>query len=166
MSAIFNADPDIGLDVFVLGGDSENDPIYGYSGPMRGSPVEAVEPAKLWEWADQDPNVRYPILGRALLTFPETIGNTTLEISPTYLEAMERAPDRSRFLSVDPHQLGPRGWSGNLSTILDRRRGEVIKLADHQDENVRQWSKERVASLKERADLERARETEREESFE
>lgn len=166
MSAIFEANSDIALDVFVLNGENEGDPIFGLSSSMHGSPIQDIEPTKLWQWADQDAAHRYAILGRALKPFPQRIGDAELELSPTYLEALERSPDRSEFLNAGSGRLSPSGWSGSLASILDRRCEEIKKLTTHQDEAVRGWSVKQCTHLKNWADNERERETEREESFE
>ena len=62
--------------------------------------------------------------------------------------------------------MHPNGWSGNLSAILDRRREYIGALADHSDSGVRAWVSEQISNLKQWADHERERETEREETFE
>ncbi|WP_169801064.1 hypothetical protein, partial [Novosphingobium naphthalenivorans] len=97
---------------------------------------------------------------------PEKIGQDSSTLSETFVEALNRAPDRAQFLSADAYRIGPRGWSGSLATILDRRREELQKLADHEDEAVRNWVQERSANLLEWAKRERERESEREERFE
>lgn len=166
IGAIFKCSPKLALDMFVADGSQDDDPFFGLSGVLRKSPIEQVDAQALWDWADADPVVRYPLLGRIIRPFPERVGETALELSPRYLEALERSPDRECFLEANPHRLGPSGWSGNLSVILDQRRAEIEKLASHSDEAVRRWSKDRAARLKEWAENERDRESEREESFE
>jgi hypothetical protein len=62
--------------------------------------------------------------------------------------------------------MGPSGWSGNLSTILEKRIALLAKLANHDDAVVRTWVAKQQATLSTWADREREREAEREESFE
>jgi len=166
LAAIFEASPEIGLEVFVAGGSTEGDPIFGFSSPMRRSPIEQVDPAKLWEWADQDAQDRFPTLGRALKPFPDRVAETVTAISQTYLDALERAPDASAFLSAAPGHLGPSGWMGNLSSILDQRRESFEELLDHPNEAVRLWAAKSAAHLGAWADSQREKEAEDEERFE
>ncbi|VAV90594.1 hypothetical protein MNBD_ALPHA04-1871, partial [hydrothermal vent metagenome] len=165
--AIFELQPLVALDEFLLGAESESDdPIYGSSGMSRQSPLEKVDPDVLWSWADQDPKARYPLISRSLNVFAIKDLDEDNGLSPLFLEGLEKAPDRAEFLKSNVARMHPSGWSGNLSAILDRRREYLQALADHADQNVRTWVAEHIADLKQRADHERERESEREESFE
>ena len=80
-------------------------------------------------------------------------------MSSLFVAALERAPDRKAFLNNYSGRLGPNGWSGNLSTILDRRRSYLEQLANHSDPDVRAWIAVQKATLQQRADAERERES-------
>ncbi|WP_217998741.1 hypothetical protein, partial [Novosphingobium naphthalenivorans] len=71
MTAIFKANPAIALDVFVVAGEADRKQIYGFDTSVRGSPIEVVPSDKLWNWADNDAETRYPLLGCILQPFPE-----------------------------------------------------------------------------------------------
>ena len=166
VSAIFKTNPAIALDVFVLADEADQSRTFDYNSWVRGSPIETVPSEKLWNWADNDAETRYTLLGRILQPFPEKIGQDNSTLSKTFVEALDRAPDRTQFLTADAYRIGPRGWSGSLAAILDQRYAELQKLADHEDEAVREWVQERSANLVEWANHERERESEREERFE
>lgn len=165
--ALFEVQPLVGLDEFFLEAEADDeDPIYGSAGFSRRSPLEKVEAAVLWSWADQAPDKRFPLISRSLNVFSTKDFDDDNGLSTLFLEGLERAPDRAAFLGSNAARMHPNSWSGNLSTILDRRRGYLQLLADHNDENVRVWVAEQVRNLKQWADRERQRETENEEAFE
>lgn len=165
--ALFEVQPTVALDEFLqdrtLGGDG---PIYGRGGLSKRSPLEKVDPAILWSWADQAPDVRYPLLSRSLNVFATQNYDDDDGLSPLFLEGLEKAPDKAAFLNSNKARMLPNGWCGNLSIILDRRREYLGSLADHPDSGVRSWVAEQASNLKQRADHERGREAESEETFE
>lgn len=167
IDALFEVQPTVTLDELLLTNpDNVDHPIFG-SSPMSGQgPLGKVDDPVLWEWADVDPSVRYPLLCRALDLFSgERYGQDT-GLSETFVEAIERAPDRAAFLANFDGRLSPSGWSGNLSAILDNRAEFLAPLLEHSDPAVTAWATEQRRELGMRADAERKRETDREESFE
>ena len=164
--AIFKVQPLVALDEFLLAADADGDPIYGHTGIVRQSPLEKVDPAVLWSWADQDPYARYPLISRSLNVFATKDFDDDDGLSPLFLQALGRAPDRAEFLKMNSARMRPSGWSGSLSAILDRRGEYLSALSNHSDQNVRAWAFEQIANLQLWAERERERETEGEESFE
>ncbi len=164
---LFEVQPLVALDEFLSAAKADDDdPIYGSSGLSRQSPLEKVDPAVLWSWANQAPETRYPLISRSLNVFATKDHDDDDGLSPLFLEGLEKAPDRIAFLKCNAARMRPSGWSGNLSAILDRRREYLNALADHSDSGVRAWVTEQVSNLKRWADREREQETEREETFE
>ena len=165
--ALFEVQPLVSLDELMLSDDpDDDDPIYGDIDLSRRSPLEKVKSSVLWAWADIDPMVRYPLISQSMSIFATKDFGEDNGMSPLFLEALERSPDRAAFLETNTGRLHPNSWSGNLSLILDRRRTYLEALTDHSDEAVKAWANEQVASLTRYADHERMRESEREESFE
>jgi len=165
--SLFEVQPIVALDEFLLGTEAEDDdPIYGSIGLSRQSPLEKVDPTVLWSWADQASAVRYPLISRSLSVFATKDFDDDNGLSPLFLGGLERAPDRAAFLKSNTNRMHPNGWSGNLSVILDRRREYLSTIANHSDKAVREWVAEQAANLKAWAEHEREREAEREESFE
>jgi hypothetical protein len=166
-NALFEVQPTVALDEFLQDRTSDSDdPIYGDGGFSRRSPLEKVDPVILWSWADQAPDVRYPLLSRSLNVFATKNYDDDDGLSPLFLEGLEKAPDKAAFLNSNKARMLPNGWSGNLSIILDMRREYLGSLADHPDSGVRSWIAEQVSNLKQWADHERGREAESEETFE
>jgi hypothetical protein len=165
--AIFEVQPLIALDEFMLGQlETTDDPIYGGIGLTRRSPLEKVPSADLWDWAETDPSVRYPLIGRSLHIFAVRNHDEDAGISPRFLEALQRSPDREQFLKSNADRLHPSGWSGHLSVILDMRREMLTDLLHHEDPSVEEWARNQSERLKNWADAEREREVQQEESFE
>jgi hypothetical protein len=166
--ALFETQSLVALDELLLGDKTTtDDPIYGAIGLSRESPLEKVSPADLWQWADVDPSVRYPVVGRSLNVFAgKSFAEEQARLSPLFVEGLERSPDRAAYLAGNTNRLGPSGWTGSLSAILDRRRQMLSPLSHHEDEMVRAWVAEQSARLKSWADAEREREAEHEETFE
>ncbi len=165
--ALFEVQPTVALDELLLAAKADDeDSIYGILEFGRKSPLEKVDPPVLWAWADQAPDVRYPLLSRYLSVFATKNLDDDDGLSPLFLEGLERAPDRAMFLKSNAARIMPNGWSGNLSIILDKRRECLGSLADHPDSDVRSWVTEQLSNLKKWADHERGREAESEETFE
>lgn len=167
LNALLEVQPTVTLDEFLqnrtLDGD---DPIYWDGEFSRRSPLEKVDPAILWSWADQAPDVRYPLLSRSLNVFAAKNDDADDGLSPLFLDGLERAPDKAAFLYSNKAGMLPKVWSGNLSRILDMRRKYLGSLANHLDGGVRSWVAEQDSNLKQWADQARARESESEETFE
>ncbi|WP_306096457.1 hypothetical protein [Qipengyuania flava] len=166
-SAIMEANPALGLDVFLLRvceDEAEGLPPTTY---LRKSPFEQIETATLLTWAELDPERRYPLLASALAVFPrKNIAEENNEVSSKFLELLERAPSKEKFLANASSYLSPSGWSGSLAVILEKRSEALSTFLTHDDPAVREWAKQRIDYLNQRASAERVRETEREESFE
>ncbi len=167
LEALFEVQPLVALNQFLLLGSPEDESLLSEHSMISGqSPLQKVEPEILWQWASVDPDSRYPLLGCALRLFSsERFGDDT-GLSHVFVDALERAPDRAQFLARFNGGLGPSGWSGNLSVILERRHDFLAPLADHDDASVREWARRIQGELKAWAARERERETETEETFE
>lgn len=165
--ALFETQPLVALDEFLLGDESDDndDPIYG-GVIFHRSPLDKVESTVLWSWADQEPKLRYPLVSRSISVFATDQLSDDTGLSPQFLEGVDRAPDRAEFLNSLRARMHPSGWSGNLSAVLDRRADLLQQLASRPDQAVQAWTVEQTASLKKWANRERERETEREEAFE
>ncbi len=165
--ALFETQPAIALDEFLLEHEAATgDPIYGEFMVARESPLEKVSPDKLWDWADIDPSTRYPLIGRYLNVFARERSGDDPGVSPLFLGALERSPDRERFLLNNADCLRPDGWTGNLSAVLDKRCEMLDSLLNHEDASVQAWVRDKMEQLKNWADAQRESETEREQRFE
>ncbi|WP_231420782.1 hypothetical protein [Sphingomonas sp. Leaf205] len=160
LKALFATQPLIALDGLLLGdGDVE-------VRLDRPSPLDDMEPETLGGWADVDPGGRYPLVGQVLSIFERSGLDEATGLSPRFLALLDRAPDPAGFLGDLRHRVFPGGWTGSLADVLERRRGLLAPLADHDDAAVRDWMAELDEWVDERIAEERLRDTEKEESFE
>jgi hypothetical protein len=163
--ALFEVQPAVALDELMLTELEDGDPLYG-SVNFRRSPLQKVAPAILWAWADVAPADRYPLIGRSLEIFATKDFDQDDGLLPLFVEALERSPDRAAYLAGNSGRLHPSGWSGSLVPILKRRASWIEPLTTHSDEAVRSWAKNQIDELDRLADVHRARDSEREETFE
>jgi hypothetical protein len=131
-----------------------------------GPSFESVEPAILHAWADHDPHIRYPLLGKSLSMFRKKNNEEQNEMSPLFLSMLGSAPDKRLFMGDLWDRVHPRSWSGSLAHILDLRKAQVMKLAEHPDAQVRGWVSDVTPELDRWIELERWRDREGEQSFE
>jgi hypothetical protein len=135
LKALFETQPAIALDSFLLP-----------SSPLRNScrfdrclgtrsPIENLNPEILKQWADHDPEVRYPLLGKCLSMFPEK-GDEENDLSPLFVSLLKQAPDKRLFLGDMWDRLHPRSWGGSLADILTQRKALLLKLSEHAGEQV------------------------------
>jgi hypothetical protein len=88
------------------------------------------------------------------------------DISPLFMSLLDHAPDKQLFLGNFWSRLHPGGWSGSLADILIARKTQVMKLAEHSDEQVRAWAIEIIPEIDQWVEQTRGRERRSEESFE
>ncbi len=131
-----------------------------------GPSLENVDPATLHAWADRDPHIRYPLLGKCLSMFRKKNNEEQNEMSPLFLSMLDSAPDKRLFIGDFWDRVHPRAWSGSLAHILDQRKAQVMKLAEHPDPQVRAWAREMTLELDRWIEHERGRDRKEEESFE
>ncbi len=162
LEAVIQIQPEIALDTFFLLTPMRD---FGRES-ARGSAIGRFTPEMLEKWAERDPVVRYPLLGKCLTMFGKTNGEDENEICPLFLSMLHKAPDKHGFLGPLWDRVHPRGWSGSLATILNRRKSQLLKLAESEGEQVRAWINNNLPDL----DAWTANETKRdravEESFE
>jgi hypothetical protein len=133
----------------------------------RGSPIAKVDRSVLLGWAQLDPDTRYPALASSISMFSK--GATDVDkagLSPLFMEILDRAPDKRAVLGDFWARIHPHGWSGSLADVLVARRAKLKVLETHDDPAVRQWLRDMEPVFDEWIERDRARDREREESFE
>lgn len=131
-----------------------------------GPSLENVDPAILKAWANRDPHIRYPLVGKCLRMFSRRNNEEQNEISPLFLSMLDNAPDKRLFFGDLWDRVHPRSYGGSLAQILGHRKAQLISLAKHSDAQVRALAAEVAPELDRWIDEAREREREREESFE
>jgi hypothetical protein len=165
VKALLKTQPFIALDTFLLPGLSYRSQQLFSKDFGFGSPIENVDHLTLQKWADLDPNMRYPAIGRSLRMFVQRNAEQSNELSPLFLSMLDQAPNKRLFLGEFWERLHPQGWSGSLADILIVRKAQITKLAEH-GEKVRAWVVEVMPELDGAIERERRRDRQSEESFE
>jgi len=162
LKALFLTQPFIALDIFLL-----HESLFHHIDLFDvGTPVEVIDEKHLKEWADRDPDERYPLLGECLSMFGKKNDDESNDISPLFLSMLDSAPDKRSFLGEYYFRLWPRSWGGSLSAVLEHRKAKLIKLAEQANGEVKRWIKDALPVINGRIENERSRERGHEESFE
>jgi hypothetical protein len=166
LKALFETHPLIALDEFLLPelkprnrGLFEGD--FG-----SGTPVEDVGADILRQWADVDPERRYPLLGKSIAMFKRQQGEEENGVSGLFLDILGHAPDKRAFLGDVWSRIHPRSWSGSLADILARRRAAISALGDNVGGEVQRWVVDILPELDRWIEHERKRDRDDEQSFE
>jgi hypothetical protein len=162
LKALFETQPFIALDIFLLP-ESLFNRITLFD---VWTPVEVIDEKHLKEWADRDPDGRYPLIGECLNMFGKRNDDESKEYSSLFLSMLDSAPDKQRFLGDYYPRLHPRSWGGSLAVILEHRKTNLIQLAEQSDEEVKRWVDEAMPEIDRWIENERGRDRAREESFE
>jgi hypothetical protein len=164
--ALLETQPFVTLDAFLLSpsrrGIRERFDFDFAIGPS----LESIDPAILQTWANRDPLVRYPLLGKCLNMFRKKNNEEQNEISPLFLSMLNHAPDKLLFLGDSWDRIHPRSWGGSLAHILVQRKAQIAKVAEQGDAQVRAWVDEVTPELDRWIENDRRRDHAMEESFE
>lgn len=167
LKALFETHPLIALDEFLLPELGEGKRGFFEGGFESGTPVEDVGIETLVQWANVDPNRRYPLLGKSISMFKgRTQGGEENDISRLFLEILDNAPDQCAFLGDIRSRLHPRCWNGSLADILTLRRVAITKLSDNVGGAVRQRVVEILPEFDRWIERESKQDGEGEQSFE
>lgn len=166
LKALFETHPLIALDEFLLPELRPRNRGLFEGGFGSGTPVEDGSAETLVQWANIDPDRRYPLLGKSIPMFKRQQGEEENGVSTLFLEILGHAPDKRAFLGDIWSRLQPRGWSGSLADILVRRRAAITTLGDNVGGEVRQWVTDTLPELERWIEHERKRDREGEQSFE
>lgn len=162
LKALFETQPFIALDIFLLP-ESLFNRITLFD---VWTPVEVIDEKHLKEWADLDPDERYPLIGKCLSMFGKRNDDEGKEYSSLFLSMLDSAPDKQRFLGDYYPRLHPRSLGGSLAVILEHRKTKLIQLAEQSDEAVKRWVDDAMPEIDRWIENERGRDRAREESFE
>lgn len=165
VEALFEVQPAVSLSGFLLP-SAILDRLLLFGGRFDRLPVENVDASVLREWADEDPEVRYPLLGKSLRMFPEKDGGGDYGISPFYLSMLRSVPDKVAFLGGYWSQISPSSFFGSFAEALLQRKASLLRLGDDSDEEIRSWVAGILPDLDAMIEHERTREKAGEESFE
>ncbi|MFJ1300676.1 hypothetical protein ACILG0_11960 [Pseudomonadota bacterium AL_CKDN230030165-1A_HGKHYDSX7] len=166
LKAIFEAHPLIALDELLLPKLAPRNRELFEGGFGSGTPVEDAGAETLVQWANIDPDQRYPLLGESIHMFKRQQGEEENCVSTLFLEILGHAPDKRAFLGDIWLRLHPRSWSGSLADILVRRREAITRLGDDVGGEVRQLVTDMLPELERWIEHESKRVRQGEQSFE
>ncbi len=166
LKALFETHPLIALDEFLLPELRPSNRGLFEGGFGSGTPVEDVGAETLVQWANIDPDRRYPLLGKSISMFKRRQGEEENDVSTLFLEILGHARDKRAFLGDTWSRLHPRSWCGSLADILVRRRAAISTLGDNVGGEVRQWVADILPELDRWIEHESKRDREGEQSFE
>ena len=166
IKTLFALHPFVALDCWFAGGQDERRHSYShfFCGREDRNPLNVVPLPLLLEWADGDPDIRFPRLAGIIPAFEQKDGATTW--SEAALALLSAAPNRAAVLQSLATQLYPGGGFGSLADILERRRPLFQGFLVDDDPGVRQVARETDDSLQREIASERRGEVNRDERFE
>lgn len=162
LGRIFQAQPTLALDLFLLNPPSELRWMFD-NGVSNGSPVAELPASVLCDWAGVNPADRWPRLSRALSLFDPRRGEKQTAPASLFMDVLARAPDKAAFLGPYHNRLQPGSWGGSLAEMLDRRRRAIL---ESDDADLIRWAMAAEADHNAWVRGERENERRREESFE
>ncbi|NTW88236.1 MAG: hypothetical protein HGB26_03735 [Desulfobulbaceae bacterium] len=162
LKALFETQPFIALDTFLL----PESMYHRITLLDERTPVQVIDEQHLRQWAERDPNNRYPLLGECLSMFGHTNDGDEAEFSNLFLSILISAPNKSHFLGDYYHRIYPTSWTEPLSRILEYRKSKLKKLAEQSDEQVKAWIDEAIPEIDRWIEKARGRDRSLEESFE
>lgn len=166
ITELLMAAPAIALSAFIL---QEEGRVVGRLSrglwSSEGHPLEKVPLSALIDWANEEPQIRFPALASATRLFVGS-DDQAGELSPVALGLIGAAPDKGAVLDRLQAHLRPSGWSGSLAAILDKRRTALEPLKTHLDRDVALRVLDWDRSLAEWAEQERLQERKEDERFE
>lgn len=161
LKSLFETQPFVALDTFLLPTVS-----HGLEEDFDKSPIESLDPNKIQQWANRDPDMRYPLLGMILRMFSDKNSDEENELSQLFVSLLEQAPDKQLFLGNIYRRLHPSSWCGSLAEVLVRRKAQVMKLTEHPNEQVRAIFTNFMPEIDKWIERERKRDRAEEQSFE
>ena len=158
LNLIANTQPIVFLDVF-LGDEGIKDYqrrwLFDDDFERHTNPLNQISDNDLISWCDNDPEDRYPIIASAIQAFSESEKTSKLEWKPIVYSIFEKAPDLRVVLERFANDIRPRGWSGSLADILQKRSNLFHSLYQHDNSEIRAWARSRYSALQETIKRER-----------
>ncbi|MBX7244192.1 MAG: ATP-binding protein [Candidatus Sumerlaeaceae bacterium] len=127
-------------------------------------PLDRVPTQTLLDWAETDPEVRYPRLARAIPAFKKE--KELMVWTELALVLLHAAPDRAAVFASFESQFIPCSWSGSLADLLEERRLLIQQFINDQDPRVSSVAQRINDSLLKQINEERSLEAHRDRGFE
>jgi hypothetical protein len=165
MPALFQAQPTVALDAFLLRDGGKRAPRFWRADREFGEFLDTLPPATLVEWANIDPSERFAVLAEAMTLFVGRRGAGNGNLSDTFLAVLDHAADKSTFLGELYNRLQPTSWSGSLAVLIDER-VNALRALSPQPAGLPEWLDANNEHLARWIAAERSRDGEDEQAFE
>ena len=96
----------------------------------RKNPFDSLPETELFGWCDQNPEIRYPLMARAITISDTSTKNGPRRWSKRALRFLEKSPNRVEVLKQYTRQFAPTAWSGSRATAIENN----AKLLDEPNE--------------------------------
>ena len=147
VTALCEVQAQIVLDVFVLPPHAEDVMWRWDMGGLKGLPYRVMGAAEIQSWASADPEVRYAQLGPAMPLFSSSDFEEGAQIDPLFQNLLHFAPDKKAFLGAFEDRVRPSHWQGSFKSMLEKRRIELVRLANEMPGQVANWVNQGLPEL-------------------
>lgn len=107
-------------------------------------PIKLVDPSLMWEWVEQNPEIRAPIAARFVP--PEMLQSN--EGTCLDRELLRRYGDVDGVFGVLSDNFGTEHWTGPASQHYEEKKQQLEELREAEtNDNVRAWLTEEIANL-------------------
>ncbi|WP_375738407.1 hypothetical protein [Pseudomonas boanensis] len=123
--------------------------------------VFSVIPAdRITAWCELAPETRPAFVAACLNIFEK------IEEEPhpgnLFIEILKAFGTNSKVTSALSSNMNSRSWSGSLVPYLEEDKRTLSELSDHENDNVRNWVRDRISVIDKQIELEKVRDAERE----
>lgn len=126
-SALASIHPSIILDSLLLSKPAGNiRRIRSRFEEVSGNVFGSITEAKIIEWCDQDPTIRYPLMATAIVAFSEPGQGGKQQWTPLALTLLGNAPEPIEVLRLYTDQFYPMSWRGSRAAVMEAN----VKLLD------------------------------------
>ncbi len=148
----------------------------------QGSPFDLVESDEIIKWCNNGDDERFIFAAKTIFPFHIIQDKDTLEtlekpstkkeivIDKKALAILENSPDKEEIVTVFYQRCAPSTWRDSRSTVMRSRRKALKQLLNHSDETIASISKKLNEEIKNKEELERQndieRDSQREQRFE
>ncbi|MBI9075334.1 MAG: hypothetical protein JEZ02_07985 [Desulfatibacillum sp.] len=106
----------------------------------KGNPFNLISDTDLLTWCEVDAVIRYPLIASGIHAYQKSGAGGEFVWKPIVFEVLKRAPNIELILDIFAQHIRPRGWSGSLADILEKRLILFEQLKDHPNEKVGAWA--------------------------
>lgn len=158
MSSLATCQPFIFLDTFLgnlvdhgsgMGGLS-NSPSFHGGIVDRPNLLGLIEESLIFLWCDQQPQLRYPVLAKAVTLCREDnneAGQPVWQWTTLALELLSKAPQIEKVLPAFRFAFFPSSWTGSRADMIEQRHPLLHILKQHDNADVVKWATDMLSRL-------------------